>query len=214
MVTCSGTSEAGEAEGSAPLRGRGSVTFGWGRAHLFFFDGEDVTFDKFALLAQSDLFFGKFTVTLGAGSILQGSLDAPDGSHEVGPGWLGSAGLSWRVLEDEGALPYLVFSATAGGAGVSTRKDDTRGSYLGIDFRFGATAGKTFFGWLSPYVALRAFGGPIFWTVDGTTEVGTDKYHVQGALGSVFILPEGFDLFVEGEPGGEQGVFGGVGYRY
>ena len=210
--------------------GRTSVSFGWARSHLFFFDGEDARLDKFAAVASSDLYFGKFTVTLGAGSIFEGRLEGRGGTREILPGYVGAAGLSWRVLEEEPSIPYLVLSASLGAAGTSTRMlraaaggdPDERGQYLGIDFRFGATLGKTFFGWLSPYVALRAFGGPIFWTVnpapDGTagaeTQVGSDRYHVQGGIGSVFILPAGFDLFVEGNPGGEQGAFGGVGVRY
>jgi hypothetical protein len=221
VITCS---ESGEptTERPRPLVGRTSVSFGWARSHLFFFDGQDATLDKFAAVASSDLFFGKFTVTLGAGSMFEGTLQAPGGTRRIGPGWVGAAGLSWRVLDEEESIPYLVFSATAGAAATSTRivrpevgmDADERGNYIGVDFRFGATLGKTFFGWLSPYVALRAFGGPIFWTVAGETRFGMDKYHVQGGLGSVFILPGGFDIFVEGNPGGEQGAFGGVGVRY
>lgn len=221
MITCAESDEP-TPERPRPLVGRTSASFGWARSHLFFFDGEDATLDKFAAVASSDLFFGKFTVTLGAGSMFEGTLQAPGGTRRIGPGWVGAAGLSWRVIDEEETIPYLVFSATAGAAAASTRIDDERGNYIGVDFRFGATLGKTFFGWLSPYVALRAFGGPIFWTIvppkadtnAAETEVGSDKYHVQGGLGSVFILPGGFDIFVEGNPGGEQGAFGGVGVRY
>jgi hypothetical protein len=213
VITCSESDET-TLEHPRALVGRTSVSFGWARSHLIFFDGEDARLDKFAAVASSDLFFGKWTVTLGAGSMFEGTLKAPGGTRRIGPGWVGAAGLSWRVLDEEPVIPYLVFSATAGAAAASTRIDDERGNYIGVDFRFGATLGKTFFGWLSPYVALRAFGGPIFWTIAGETEVGSDRYHVQGALGSVFILPGGFDIFVEGNPGGEQGAFGGVGVRY
>ena len=213
MITCS-ESEAATPEGPRPLVGRSSLSFGWARSHLIFFDGEDARLDKFATVASSDLFFGKWTVTLGAGSMFEGELQAPGGTRRFGPGWVGAAGLSWRVLDEEPTIPYLVFSATVGAAAASTKIDDERGNYIGVDFRFGATLGKTFFGWLSPYVALRAFGGPIFWTIAGETEVGSDRYHVQGGIGSVFILPAGFDIFVEGNPGGEQGAFGGVGVRY
>ncbi|NUP11440.1 MAG: hypothetical protein HOW73_35795 [Polyangiaceae bacterium] len=166
------------------------------------------------------MFVGKFTVTLAAGSLFRGSLEAPEGTHVVEPGWIGAAGLSWRVLEDEGALPYVVLSASIGAASAATKLRDERGDYVGLDFRFSATAGKTFFGWLSPYVSLRGFGGPIFWFVDDEASddrkirFGTDKYHFQGAVGAAFILPENLDLFVEGQPGAEQGALGGLGWRY
>ncbi len=212
-MTCA-DEKAAPAERAAPLRGRASVSCGFSRAHLYFFDDQDFVFDKAACLASSDLFLGRFTLGLGAGPIPWGAIDGAGSRWEVGPGWVASSSLSWRVLEDEGPLPYVVLSAIVAGAGVSTRRGDDRGQYLGIDFRFGATLGKTFFGWLSPYVALRGFGGPIFWTTADGTEVGTDKYHVQGGLGAVFLLPGRLDLFVEGNPGGELGGFGGLGLSY
>jgi hypothetical protein len=159
-------------------------------------------------------------VTLAAGSLLTGTLDAPEGEHEIGPGWLGAAGLSWRVLGDQGALPYVVLSASFGAAVTSTRLEMHRGDYVGLDFRFSGTVGKTFFGWLSPYASLRGFGGPIFWFSDADADdddglrFGTDKYHFQGALGAVFILPENLDLFVEAQPGAEIGGLAGLGWRY
>ncbi|MBK6513441.1 MAG: hypothetical protein IPM79_05575 [Polyangiaceae bacterium] len=114
-----------------------------------------------------------------------------------------------------------MLSASLGAAGTPTRLGAERGDYVGLDFRFGATVGKTFFGWLSPYATLRAFGGPIFFFVDDESDaggarlrLGTDKFHFQGGLGAVFILPENLDLFVEGQPGAEQGGFAGLGWRY
>lgn len=221
IVTCSGANPELPGEPPpAPPRGRASLTASFTRSHLLFDGEDDATFDRWSLVAASDLYAGRFTVTLAAGALLAGTLEAPEGTHQIAPGWLGALGLSWRVLEDEGALPYVVLSASLGAAGTPTRLADRRGDYVGLDFRFGATAGKTFFGWLSPYVTLRAFGGPIFFFVDDDASddtrvrLGTDKYHFQAGLGAVFILPENLDLFVEGQPGAEQGAFAGLGWRY
>ena len=205
----------------APPRGRLSVAAGWSRSHLSF-DGEDARFDKPSIVAASDLYFGKFTITLGAGGLALGSLTADRGTYDVEAGWIAALGLSWRVLSEEDVVPYVVLSATLGVTLARTAFPgdraagavEERGSYLGTDFRFGATVGKTFFGWLSPYASARVYGGPVVWKDRGETLLGSDRYHVQGALGAVFILPENLDLFVEASPGGEQGAFGGLGWRF
>lgn len=196
-----------------PPRGRIAAAAGWSRSHLSF-DGEDVRFDKPAVLTTSDLYAGKFTVTLGAGGLDFGTLVTERETYDVGPGWLAAAGVSWRVLAEEKVIPYVVLAATLGVTSARLETAASREAYLGIDFRFGATLGKTFFGWLSPYASARVFGGPVIWSSEDETIVGTDRYHVQGALGAVFILPENLDLFLEGSPGGEQGGFGGLGWRF
>ena len=135
MITCSESDET-TAEHPRALVGRTSVSFGWARSHLIFFDGEDARLDKFAAVASSDLFFGKWTVTLGAGSMFEGTLKAPGGTRRIGPGWVGAAGVSWRVVDEAPVIPYLVFSATAGAAATSTRTDgadaDTRLGRRGV----------------------------------------------------------------------------------
>ncbi len=89
-----------------------------------------------------------------------------------------------------------------------------RGFFRGaIDARLGATVGKTFFDRVSPYAALRAFGGPVIWTEGDTTRSGTDRYHVQLAGGAALLL-DPVDVFVEGAPLGEQAVSAGLGLRF
>ena len=67
---------------------------------------------------------------------------------------------------------------------------------------------------ISPYIAVRAFGGPVIWSIDGETRTGTDKRHFQIAAGMVSNLPRGFDLFAEVAPFAERAVTigGGVGF--
>ncbi|MEZ4294200.1 MAG: hypothetical protein R3B70_04420 [Polyangiaceae bacterium] len=75
---------------------------------------------------------------------------------------------------------------------------------LAVDFRVTGIAGKTFFDILSPYLVLRAFGGPVFWEHEGESETGGDKYHFQIGAGMVLALPRRFDAFVEVVPVGER----------
>lgn len=215
MVNCDGATPEAAA---APPRAHVSVSGGFSRAHLIFFDGtEEVRFDHGTLRTSSDLYLGRFVFSLGIGATLPGSLVTEShGDLSTTTGVLGTAGLSWRVLDDEGALPYVVLTASLGGLSTATEQLVThaRGQYLGVDFRFGGTVGKTLWGWFSPYAALRVFGGPVLWTVDDEVRVGTDRYHVQGSGGAVFLLPGSVDLFVEASPGGEQGGTAGVGMRF
>lgn len=87
-------------------------------------------------------------------------------------------------------------------------------SLFAFDIRLGLTVGKTFWNVLSPYAAVRAFGGPVIWNIDGQTRTGTDLRHFQIALGMVSSLPRGFDLFAEAAPGGERTVTIGGGVSF
>ncbi|MEZ4302836.1 MAG: hypothetical protein R3B70_48380 [Polyangiaceae bacterium] len=85
---------------------------------------------------------------------------------------------------------------------------------LAVDFRVTGIAGKTFFDILSPYLVLRAFGGPVFWEHEGESETGGDKYHFQIGAGMVLALPRRFDAFVEVVPVGERAAALGLGYSF
>ncbi|NUO52093.1 MAG: hypothetical protein HOV80_24845 [Polyangiaceae bacterium] len=216
-MSCAGTTEL-EKSPPPPPRGRISIAAGWSRSHLSF-EGDDAYFDKPSIVLASDLYAGKFTITFGIGGLALGSLVTERERYDVDAGWIGAAGLSWSVLSEDQDLPYVVLSALLGATRASVRSQTIDGpaglgSYLGLDFRFGATVGKTFFGWLSPYASARVFGGPVIWSQGEASKLGSDRFHVQGAVGAVFILPEHLDLFIEGSPGGEQGGFGGIGWRY
>ncbi|MFO0550072.1 MAG: hypothetical protein U0271_16875 [Polyangiaceae bacterium] len=222
VVTCNEQSKGAAAE---PLRGRFALTsaytksyvsFGDVNADAFDFDlGENVDFERLAVVAENDFFFGKYTFSVVAGGVLAGTLSSREATYTVDPGWLVAANLSWRVFEEKGNAPYVLLNVSLGAMGASTSFRDLRGRYYGFDFRFGLTAGKTFEHVFSPYLAFRIFGGPILWDMgDGALTLGSDRYHVQPALGFVVILPGGGDFFVEGSPVGEQAASLGVGWAY
>jgi hypothetical protein len=211
-VTC-GAEEEGQAP--SPPRGRVALAGGYSRASLLFFDGETEALVEYgSVVTTQDIYLGRFTFSMGAGSLLTGALHSGGESFELGPGWLGSVGLSWRVVEQTDVIPYVVLSTTLSALGTRTRTSTTRGDYYGIDFRFGAVVGKTFANVVSLYAAGRVYGGPVLWLEGDETRVGTDKFHVQGSGGAVFLVSPNVDLFLEGSPGGEQTLFGGVGLRF
>jgi len=197
---------------SGPPRARVSAGAGWGRSFLAFGE-EDVTVDKFVVVGSSDLFLGKYTLTLGVGGAPAGSVVGERATWELRSGFLASAALSWRVVDEGATLPFVVFNAALSALLAKALLDEQVGDYRATDFRFSATAGKSL-EWVTAYLSLRVFGGPVFLTTDGETRVGGDRYHVQAALGAVFALPAGFDLFGELAPVAEESVFAGVGYRY
>jgi hypothetical protein len=214
---------------SRPKRPRGpqlhsSLSLGWSRTDLAF-SGGSFAAQKTAVAFGTDLVLGdRFSLQIAAGSIVDGSLRRTSGRASVpvralGPGWLGALSASWTVVAQKGWVPFVILSATVAGNGAALREEPTarpgaRGRFYGVDFRFGASVGETFAGVLSPYLALRVFGGPAIMAEGGSTSVGTDKYHVQPALGAVVLLGRGVDLFAEGAPVLERSLSLGLGLRY
>jgi hypothetical protein len=161
------------------------------------------------------------TVSLGGGAGLGGRMILNDTRYTISPGWLVTASYSRLLLEGRGALPFLLLGTSVGGSGASTRRLSSGGamssssvSLYAFDVRVGLTVGKTFWNAISPYAAVRAFGGPVFWNIDGQTRSGTDRLHFQVAAGMVSSLPGGVDLFAEGSPGGERAVTIGGGVSF
>jgi hypothetical protein len=83
-----------------------------------------------------------------------------------------------------------------------------------IDARIGVAFGKTLWRTLGPYVAARAFGGPVSWKFRGEDTTGTDDYHVQLGAGLVATTPVGLDVFAEIVPLGERAVTAGAGWSW
>src|SRR5262249_42790802 len=142
-----------------------------------------------------------------------------DARYRIAPGWLVSFSYARRLLEGRGRAPFLLIgiSGAASGAGTSPerpRAKITSGALYALDVRAGRTVGKTFWNTLSPYAAVRAFGGPVFWGYKGATAFGTDKYHYQLALGMVAALPSRFDVYAEVAPLGERAVVIGAGRQF
>jgi hypothetical protein len=138
------------------------------------------------------------------------------------PGWEATLSYSRRLLDGHGNWPFLVLGISGGGSGASTRQETlgtppigasppSTSSLYAIDVRAGLLLGKTFWKTLSPYAALRGFGGPVLWEYAGSSVTGTDRYHYQVGGGLVTALPRGFDMFVEGVPLGERAITLGVG---
>jgi hypothetical protein len=87
-------------------------------------------------------------------------------------------------------------------------------AYRALDLRLGALAGWPLFRTVSPYVVVRGFGGPVFWTYRGESRLGTDAYKYQVGAGLSLVVAGTVDVFVEGVPVGERGITAGAGISF
>jgi hypothetical protein len=217
IIACSRPADPGVSPSPHATRFHGSIDAGYTFTNLTFFGPDDVSLWKISVLYESDFLLSKrVALSLGAGSLVAGELDEKGVRRELGPGWLGAFSATFRVLDDVGAAPFIFLSTSVAATGTETRQSPTdqpgvRGSFTAIDFRFGATLGKTFADIVSPYISVRVFGGPVLWQERGSTELGTDVYHFQPAAGLAFLLPANLDLFIEAMPYFERGANFGIG---
>ena len=131
------------------------------------------------------------------------------------PGWIASVAGTWKVYGKTRSDPFVIVGGAVAASGGATRDGaGAKQDMLAFDLRISALAGKTFFDVLSPYVALRAFGGPVLWKHRGEDQLGGDKYHFQVGAGLLVALPGRFDAFAEVVPLGERAATLGLGYSF
>ena len=148
------------------------------------------------------------------------------GEHTIEGGWLASAQIAKRLLDQDGVIPFIQGTFTAGwsqlrmtpktGHPAFGRKD----GFLATDLRLSVSAGWTVAGVWTPYVSARFFAAPFYWHQgDGwyTSDPyrsGQDVDHFQVGVGSTFTLPGNFALFVDYAALGETALTAGLGYSW
>jgi len=196
------------------------VASGYGWTNLVFDGTTRVEMDRRAVVGTIERRLGsRWTLQLGAGGILWGSLVTGDKRYTFGPGWSVSMSTSYRLRDGRDGGLFVLLGGSISAAGATTKEERRAGGapavpYYAGDIRFSAVAGKTFFNALSPYVVGRVFGGPIFWAIDGKDRTGTDLYHYQIGLGLSASVPQGLDVFAEIIGAGEKAVTVGAGYSF
>jgi hypothetical protein len=153
----------------------------------------------------------KVSLQAGLGATLGGHLVANGVGYDLADGPTAALGASWRVLDAEDARPFVVLTAL-----LSFEATTTPGSigYEALDLRLGGVAGWTLARVVSPFVAARVFGGPVYWRYGGSRATGTDASHYQLGGGVALAIAKRVDAFVEGIPLGEQAVSGGIGVSF
>lgn len=135
-----------------------------------------------------------------SGVIVDGSVD----DHDMTPGAVIGVGASRQWTRD-----YWFVTGSAGVSVAVTSANDER--FTAGDFRIGAIAGRTF-GPVSPYVLARGFGGPVWWTVDGMSTVGSDTRHFQLGAG-LSVTTGGLTIVIDASALGEQAASLGASWR-
>lgn len=207
MTTCRGDEPA-----EARTIARVGVGYSWARTDLRFANGPSAAFSRHAVVVTGEAPLGARGVgQIGAGGIADGEIDT-DEAHALRPGWLFFASYTHRIIDERGAWPFVLGSASVGASAARTFNGRDSSHFSALDVRAGVTVGKTF-GPLSPFVAARVFGGPVFWTRRGQALTGSDKYHYQPAIG-VVVARRPADLFVEWAFAGERSIGAGVGVAF
>jgi len=120
-------------------------------------------------------------------------------------GALASVSGSVLALYETRRRPFVLASVALSGSTTTAISDDgERHRLTAADLRLGAMVGKTFFDRLVPYAAVRVFGGPVRWHIDGESVTGQDRYHYTVGGGLSVRLPADINIFVEAMPLGEQ----------
>ena len=154
------------------------------------------------------------TLRLVAGGILDGSLQ--NGSrpeHDVTSGGLLALGLEHRVRPGRGWTPSIDLSGSFGLSWAATSTAEPAGDtdYFAGDLRLGALCGWSPVRNVTTYGAVRVFGGPVSWQVEGRDATGTDKYHFQVGGGASVALGAAA-LFAEIDFLGERALSAGISY--
>jgi hypothetical protein len=153
----------------------------------------------------------RVTLEVGAGAFLAGRITASSARYAMAPGFASVVGASWRAVDADGIVPFVLLTSQISYASSSTAGDV---GYNAFDLRLGMAVGTTLWKVLTPYGVGRAFGGPIYWRYQGASIVGTDDHHWQVGAGFSLLLARRVDLFAEGVPLGELGVAAGAGVSF
>ncbi len=154
----------------------------------------------------------QISVRAAIGVLAGGSLQGEGRTFDLGAGLIASIGVARQWSRPPW---FLSGSAGLGASRASTREMLTGGmqgarvSLTAIDARGGVAAGRTF-GPFSPYVLARVFGGPVFWSWDGSGTTGTDTRHFQLGAGASLAIGSRATILVDISALGERAASLGV----
>jgi hypothetical protein len=136
--------------------------------------------------------------------------------YEIRPGVVWALTIGRRWFGSKPAMPYLLVIGTFSGSLASTRResDGQIGTLLAFDNKADVSMGWTIGEAFSPYLAVRAFGGPILWKQDGQQRLAGDLYHVSLACGFNLNIDNRVSAFFDGAFLGARGLSGGFAVRF
>ncbi len=172
-------------EKSSAARDRIGASYGYTSSVLFFTNNLRTPTERNAvMLSFEHPLKNHFTLEFGAGSLVSGFLDTPLGRATFSPGVLGDVSLSHLLIQSHGyAQPFLLLSFTLAGVWSQTSygASSAQTPYVAFDFSASVATGVALRvgpHTLTPFIAGRLFGGPVFWSYGTPSQnvLGTDAY--------------------------------------
>ena len=156
-------------------------------------------------------------LVLSLGVLADGDLAYQGRAFRLETGVRAGVQVVWRALVPDGGVPFIdiggafavAHTNTVNAASNPVEHDEP---WTTLDMRASVSLGWSIGGVFNPYVAVRAFGGPVLWRVDGADISGTDRTHVQTVVGASVVLPPGVTLCADWSFFGERAIWVGLGY--
>lgn len=146
----------------------------------------------------------RWAIQAGGGASLGGDVSVGDERYDFQPGWLASLGVSFRILDGQDLVPFLLASLSTAVSSAQAERPDEEAMFTATDIRASVTVGKMFWGGIAPYAVTRVFGGPVFWERGGEDVTGTDDYHFQLGAGLLVSAHGRVNAYAEIIPLGER----------
>ena len=200
-----------------PAGVRAGLSGGWVGSTLKLSDHTEADFEQTSVLASVSWRLGRtFTLQAGAGALLGGYVQDLDGRHPFDPGLVLQLSGTWLLLAPKEGGPFVAASLGLSFLRASTQAGPAgpAATFTAADAFASASAGWPVMPWLSPYLAAKVFGGPVWWERSTGPVTGTDANHYQVALGVAAALPGRFDLLAEVAPLGARAVTVAVGRSF
>ena len=158
---------------------------------------------------------GIYTVHANIGTVLGGTLETESRTFTVERGWLASVGVARRWILGADRSWFVTGSLTLGASSAPTREGEVQGRNItATDMRMGVIGGVTLWDTLSPYLLVRAFGGPVFWAKDDKEIMTGDAYHYNLGSGLSARLPGNLLALVDASVLGARNVSFGLSMRF
>jgi hypothetical protein len=200
-----------------PAGFRLALSGGWAGSTLKLSDGTEADFEQETVLASlSWRRSPTFTLQASAGALLGGYVQDLDGRHPFDPGLVLQLSGTWLIKPPRDGGPFVVASLGLSFLHATTQAGPgfPSAGFTAADAFASASAGWPIAGVLSPYLAGKLFGGPVWWHRASGPVTATDAHHYQLAAGVAAALPGKFDLLTEVAPLGERAVTVAVGRSF
>ena len=197
------------------------LSYGWSDTRLIFTDGDRTRIQQSTYLLNFTYATPKGAVySVAVGPNMGGQMEGL--RRSIGERWTIRPGVVWsltfarRFLGTRPRQPFVLVVGTMSGSSTTTVRDSDgeRAGFHAFDVKGDVSVGYTLGEAWSPYLALRAFGGPVFWRRDGEMVTGTDLYHVSVAAGFNLTLANRVSVFFDGAFVGLRSLSAGLSVRF